>query len=129
MINSLENVRIKVYVIIIIIIIICGIYVPPSQHYSCSKALYSIIIPDSDLFQSGTHLNSRGSMQTNKQTNKQTTIILQIELAVSGYPCGQGGGGGGVLVSVGCLELKAIPVYSLYTMKTNLGILIIYSSV
>ena len=36
---------------------------PGFQLDSCSKAFYSIIIPDSDLFQSSTYLNSQGSIQ------------------------------------------------------------------
>ena len=46
-----------------IIIIMCDIYIAPYLARSCSKMLYNIIIPDSDLFPPSTHLNSQGSIR------------------------------------------------------------------
>ena len=47
----------------IIIIIICDIYISSYSARSCSKALYNIIITDSDLFPPSTYLNSQVSIE------------------------------------------------------------------
>ena len=39
------------------------VYIAPEPGKPCSEVLYSIIIPDSDLFPPSTHLNSQGSIQ------------------------------------------------------------------
>ena len=69
----------------VIIIIICDIYIVSYSARSCSKALYNIIIPDSDLFPPSTYLNSQGSIQCMRPLYAQSITQTQSHHILYGW--------------------------------------------
>ena len=71
-----------------IIMIICDIYIALIQlDTCCSKALYSIIIPDSDLFPPSTNLNSKGSIHCMLPLKAQSVTHTHSHRILSGTHC------------------------------------------
>ena len=68
-------------------LIISGIYIAPYwARYSCSKAFYSVIIPDSGLFQSNTHTHTHTHLTSKGAYNayghyRRKTLLEHIAIA------------------------------------------------